>query len=481
MMRTRIACFALASVFATVLPACGAKRAKSAAGSHAGDGTGGSIPGVVSDGAAAATFALVAAPNVVSTSDGDSMYMWLYGLGAGQAQYPGPTFIVNQGDVVTITLTSQLPVATSIVFPGQSVTATGGAGTAPGLLTQEVLPSSGGSVSYTFTATNPGTYLYQSGTRPDLQIEMGLVGAIVVRPTGFSDAVACTSSTATCRKAYGDLSTAYDREYLFLLTDADPLIHQQVAFASSAEVAAGFPSVDMTTRHAVDWFINGRNFPDTVSMANAAWLPTQPYNAFPRMHPGEKVLMRLVGGGHDLHPFHTHGQNHLVIARDGRVLGSNVLSAANPVADLAVSDYTTTAVPGETVDALWGPWTGARLGWDIYGTAEINPHACSPDTTGFDPGTHEYCADHGKPIPVTLPSESYTAFGQFFGGTPYLGVPGTLPPLNPDGTVHVQQNPQAGLGFMWHSHSERELTTNDIFIGGMATMALVLPVGVSIP
>jgi hypothetical protein len=307
------------------------------------------------------------------------------------------------------------------------------------------------------------------------------VGAIIVRPTGFSDTVACTTPSTPCRKAYGDTATAYDREYLFLLTDADPIIHQQVAFSTSAEIAAGYPNVDTTTRRAVDWFINGRNFPDTVTQANAAWLPTQPYNAFPRMHPGEKVLMRMIGGGQDLHPFHTHGQNHLVIARDGRVLSTNALAAANPPPDLAVSDYTTTSVPGETVDAIWGPWTGAKLGWDVYGTQAINPHACTPDATGFDPTTREYCADHNKPIPVTLPPEAYVTYGQFFGGTPYLGVSEDLPPLNPDGTVHVQQNPQAGLGFMWHSHSERELTTNDIFIGGMATMALVLPVGVAIP
>jgi hypothetical protein len=199
------------------------------------------------------------------------------------------------------------------------------------------------------------------------------------------------------------------------------------------------------------------------------------------MHPGEKVLMRMVGGGLDLHPFHTHGQNHLVIARDGRVLSSNALAAANPVADLALSDYTTTSVPGETVDAIWGPWTGARLGWDIFGTTTLNPHNCSADPSGFDPATREYCADHDKPIPVTLPDEAYLTFGPMYGGTPYLGMPGPLPPLNPDGTVHVQQNPQAGLSFMWHSHNERELTTNDVFIGGMATMALVLPVTVAIP
>lgn len=430
------------------------------------------------------TFYLVATPNVISTSDGDTMYMWLYGSTPLTPQYPGPTLIVNQGALVTIRLKSNLPVATSIVFPGQAVSVTPAlpaAGTADGLLTREVLPSTGATVTYTFTASRPGTYLFHSGTRPDLQVEMGLVGTIIVRPTGFAAATPCTPASLSCRRAYGDISTGYDREYLFLLTDADPMIHQQVAFASAAEIAAGFPGVDMTKRRAVDWFINGRNFPDTISDPNVGWLPTQPYNSLPWMHPGDKVLMRVIGGGSDLHPFHTHGQNHLVIARDARVLGTNVLSATNPVANLAVSDYTTTSVPGETVDAIWGPWTGANLGWDIYGTAAIRPHGCAADATGFDPVTREYCADHYKPLPVTLPPDPYVSYGQLYGGTPYLGKPGPLPPLNPDGTVHVQRNPDAGLSFMWHSHNERELTTNDIFIGGMATMALVAPMDVAIP
>jgi hypothetical protein len=235
----------------------------------------------------------------------------------------------------------------------------------------------------------------------------------------------------------------------------------------------------------VDWFINGRNFPDTVTDANVAWLPSQPYNAFPRMHPGDRVLMRLVSAGADPHPFHTHGQNHLVIARDAKVLSTQVLTSSAPTANLGVSDYTTTGVPGETVDAIWGPWTGEKLNWDIYGTQAINPHTCTPNSTGFDPTTREYCADHDslfhpRPIPVQLPPDSYVQYGPFYGGTPYLGIPGSMPPLNPDGTVHVDKNPLAGLSFMWHSHSERELTTNDIFIGGMATMAQVLPMSIPI-
>ena len=32
---------------------------------------------------------------------------------------------------------------------------------------------------------------------------------------------------------------------------------------------------------------------------------------------------------------------------------------------------------------------------------------------------------------------------------------------------------EAGFAFMWHSHNEREITTNNIFPGGMLMMMLV--------
>src|SRR5437016_3785118 len=38
-------------------------------------------------------------------------------------------------------------------------------------------------VSYTFVASSPGTRAYYSGTQGDLQVEMGLYGAIIVVPT----------------------------------------------------------------------------------------------------------------------------------------------------------------------------------------------------------------------------------------------------------------------------------------------------------
>ena len=384
------------------------------------------------------SFSLVAAPGEISTPEGNSLYFWGYGTTA--AQYSGPTLIVNQGDVVTVTLVNNLPVPTSITFPGQSgVTASGGSS---GLLTREA-GTSGGSVTYTFTASQPGTYMYHSGTQPDLQIEMGLVGALIVRPTGFDSAVAAN------RKAYTDADSAFDHEYLFLLSDMDEKIHNAVEL----QVQAGtLPiTVDTSKRFAVYWFMNGRAAPDTLMPPSHPSLPGQPYDCFPNFHPGEKVLLRVIGGGSDEHPLHHHGNHARMIAQDGRLLQS----VGGTGADLGNLEFTVPSTPGSTIDTMFS-WTGAGLGWDAYGH------------TGTDaPAPFEDPADHLKPIPVVLPPAQQIVDGMMYGGSPFLGTPGIQKPG--EGGF----NPNNGFMYLWHSHAEKEIVNNDIFPGGMMTFALV--------
>jgi FtsP/CotA-like multicopper oxidase with cupredoxin domain len=397
------------------------------------------------------TFNLTAKAGYISTADGNSVLTWGYANGAGTMQYPGPTLIVNQGETVTITLNNTLAVPTSLVFPGQTGVSTncGIPGSASGLMTCEAL-AAGGAVTYTFTAAQPGTYLYHSGTQAALQVEMGLVGALIVRP-------------AAANQAYGHPGSAYDREYLLLITEMDPNIHNQVA--------RGNLNPDLTNYFAVQWFINGRNGMDTMLDDNLPLMPHQPYGSVALAYPDEKVLVRLISAGRDLHPFHFHGNNVTVIARDGRMLESQP-GVSGP--DLAWSDFTIKAVPGATYDAIF-QWTGKNLGWDIYGTAAINPHTCTPDGNGFDISTREWCADHYKPIPVTLPNVQDVTVGNSYSGSPYLGATGALPP------GQGGYNPYAGYYFMWHSHTEKELTNNDIFPGGMMTMFVVVPRSYPLP
>ena len=415
------------------------------------------------------SFILSASAGYVSMADGASIYSWGYAGGTGQMQLPGPTLIVNQGTAVTVTLNNNLPVAagnTSIVFPGQQVTATGGVA---GLLTHEAQP--GGTVTYTFTASRPGTFLYHSGTRTDLQVEMGLYGALIVLPTSSAGCPA-KGPYSLAASAYNDIPgatagsvvnpTCYDREYLFLLSEMQIEIHQAV----DAQVSGPGPiEVAMEPYTPEYWMINGRGAPDTMELPNMGVMPHQPYNSMPRMHPGEKVLLRIIGAGRQMHSFHTHGNHVRVLARDGQVL----VSPTDPTKLEAKLEFSVPTLPGQTVDGTF-EWTGKDLGWDIYGHTAADGIACvDVSGDGFDDTTKEWCADHRKPIPVLLPNPNVLGNGGFYSGSPFLGDLVQLPP------GQGGLNPNAGFTYMWHSHVERELTNGNIFPGGLMTMLVVEP------
>src|SRR6266436_5566516 len=226
------------------------------------------------------SFELNAAAGFTSQPDGNSIYTWGYGCFSAPSgllpatiaganvkcpdmQLPGPTLIVNQGDTVTVTLHNNLPAAagnTSILFPGFSVCVgnlVGATATLPGtctasatnpgvagVLTQEAKNLA--AVTYSFYAGTPGTHSYYSGTQSDLQVEMGLYGALIVLPTS-GNAVPTGYSTpaglpATCHAAgtgalpnghpdyrlaaaaYNNPAACYDREYLFQFSELDPRI-----------------------------------------------------------------------------------------------------------------------------------------------------------------------------------------------------------------------------------------------------------------
>jgi FtsP/CotA-like multicopper oxidase with cupredoxin domain len=333
-------------------------------------------------------------------------------------------------------------------------------------MTREAAPA--GTVTYTFTAQEPGTYMYQSGTSVEKQIEMGLVGAIIVRPDNFNPLEPT---------AYGTAATAYDREFLFFLTDMDRSAHEGLD---------GGYEVDPASYAATLWFINGRNGPDTMHVDNAPWLVNQPYGSLVEVEPSDRVLMRLVGAGRDLHPFHHHGNNAWVIAQDGRVLESSPGAEAgypdfeerpcdtfaNPgcdnwmpenttLPDESVSNYTITVVPGNTYDAIF-TWTGRDLNWDIYGNQTGHtPGNCGALMPSEDPNSH--CKD----LQVKIPEQQALTFGGLWSGSIFMGTVATLPP------GQGGLNPRGGFAFMWHSHTERELTNDDVFPGGMMTMLIV--------
>src|SRR5262249_34308234 len=260
------------------------------------------------------TFNLTANTGYAATPEGNSVFMWGYANHDApdndHFQTPGPVLCVTEGETVVVNLTNTLPEAASIVFPGQEgVTASGGAA---GLLTTDA-PASGGTLSYSFTPRNPGTHLYQSGPHHAMQVEMGLYGALIVRP----DTTTCPLVAGTgC--AYG-ASTRYDsgREYLLLLSEIDPVLHHAVEINTGTS-GTTLP-YDLNARRARYFFVNGRAFPDTIQDNGTDLQPNQPYGALVRLQPNtaantQPAVIRMINAGLLNHPFHPHGNHTTEIA-----------------------------------------------------------------------------------------------------------------------------------------------------------------------
>ncbi len=478
------------------------------------------------------TFNLTAQTAYITQPDGASVYSWGYGCNGTPAGYapaaitatfcnamqvPGPTLIVTEGQTVTVNLLNGLPAAagnTSILFPGFNVATTGGVA---GLLTQEAVPA--GTVSYTFTAPSPGTRAYYSGTQGDLQVEMGLYGAVIVLPKTIPSN--CTAGLAAANlaveahwgesdfrlapAAYGHARSCYDREYLFQFSEMDPDIHSQalaqVRATTGCVAGAAGCSLEVATEpyHPAYFMINGRSMPDDMDSNYSILYPHQPYNGNPHMHPGEQVLLRIVGQGRWQHPFHEHANHVRILGRDGNL----ILSQNDPNSLAGPLLFTTTTTPGQAMDGIFY-FTGRGLNWDMYAhkPTSTDPNAklpCVPDANGYNTGPaaytainyYEWCQDHNKPLqvapfgdvssngPVTLPDSHILTNGAWFGGSPYLGPNATVRAVGPtgitppSGTIANPPSSEAGFAFMWHSHNEREITTGNAFPGGMLMMMLV--------
>jgi FtsP/CotA-like multicopper oxidase with cupredoxin domain len=558
-----------------------------------------SAPGITGPGATstANSFALQANQGFSLQPDGVQIYSWGYGCASGfsptflpdvfnhgigfcpgsspqslpsttnfsnqsNIQLPGPTLIVTEGQIVTITLTNNLPPAagsTSIVFTGFTPTATCGTGQpagtvctsggTQGLLTMEA--ATGATVTYTLNTTGKaGTHGYHSGTQPDLQVEMGMYGGLIVLPSApgggsYAAPGPCEPLGGThaaggdefrlAPSAYDHAATCYDREYLFQWGEIDPVIHTQALAQVKANPSCANPrgclAVVTEPYHPRYFLINGRSMPDDMDADYAPNYPAQPYNGNPHMHPLDQVLVRTIGQGRWEHPFHEHANHVRILGRDGNLL----LSQTDPSKLAGLMMFNTDTWPGQAFDGIFY-FSGKGLSWDLYGhtprlrdstvraactfpSSQLNGStACEPacvadgngyftQATGAIPphftsgavdnlanaslNYGEWCADHEHPLEAnpagqvgvggaaTLPDPLVATNGLWFNGTPYLGPDAVNrsrgpTPLPPGGAL---QNPPAesGIAFMWHSHNEREITTNDVFPGGQLMMMLVDP------
>lgn len=379
-------------------------------------------------------FTLTAHSGYINLPDGNTMFMWGYSEGINPFQHPGPVLCVNEGDTVTIILQNELAEDVSIMFPGQENVLANGSQAQPqfdggGNLTSltNVAEANGGSVTYSFVASNPGTYLYESGTNPRKQVSLGLFGALIVRP----------SIGAAYAYNRPDSQFTPEEEFLVLLSEIDPYQHQ------AAENGQPYNLDNYQARY---WLINGRGFPDSIADNFTPWLPAQPYGALARIHEFNDTLpptdpnyhplpgmIRYLNVGTEDYPFHPHGNNGLVIGRDGRALEGPAGE------DLAFEKFDINIGPGQTWDVIF-KWYDA-----------------------------EHYNETTNPVPVTIPDLANMIYGQFYSGSPYLGTAGTLPVggegLNQCGEYYI----------ISHNHALYQITSWGVTMTGPITYLRIDP------
>jgi len=217
----------------------------------------------------------------------------------GTPTAPGPNLVVNQGDSVTVTLHDALAGQTmSLAFPGVAATQF-----AAGLGSAGV--TSGSTSTYTFTASRPGTFLYEAGQTDNQarQVAMGLAGALVVLPTDQLT------------------TTDYTDESVLVLSEIDPDLANARNLAGALDPSA----FDMRKYNPRYRLINGNTFPEIPAIATNA---------------GNTVKLHYVNVGQRQHPMTVLGAVQKTTARDGH--------------PLRFPDSQVTAVlePGTTADTL---------------------------------------------------------------------------------------------------------------------------------
>ncbi|KQX62009.1 multicopper oxidase domain-containing protein [Angustibacter sp. Root456] len=271
-----------------------------------------------------------------TTVAGTAIPIWGFSSTAGSASTPGPVLVVHQGDSVRIRLHNDLAAErVSLALPGiDGVTW----GTRHDDDTAGV--ATGGTRIYSFTASRPGTFLYEAGHTANgtRQVAMGLAGALVVLP---ADGTAYGSQT-------GYPSTAYDDEAVLVLSEIDPKLN------------ADPTAFDMRYFSPRFRLVNGKAFPETDVISTDQ---------------GHKVLLRYVNAGSQLHAMSTLGVDQVEVAQDGHAMRYASTVVAEDI------------VPGQTLDTIVTAPTGQESKVAVYEAASRlsndGQHAANPLQLAF--------------------------------------------------------------------------------------------------
>ena len=146
----------------------------------------------------------------------------------------------------------------------------------------------GGIQTYTWNAIKEGTYLYQSGTHPSAQVQMGLYGPLIVYPSaGPGTAYAVTSPVTPTQNTRA--AAAYNSEAVILFSEIDPALHEAIA---TGHYGPNPPAINPQA----NWMTSTSNYAPRYFLVNGTPFspnsPVIPAGAF-----NQTVLLRFLNAG----------------------------------------------------------------------------------------------------------------------------------------------------------------------------------------
>jgi hypothetical protein len=264
---------------------------------------------------------------------------------------------------------------------------------------------------YTWNDVPPGTYMYQSGTHPQVQVQMGLYGAIVKSFQGGATGGA-TGVAYDPMQAAADPS--FDEDHVLVFSEIDPVLHKSIEsnrYANPDCDPQYGPCLTSTEGYAPYVFlINGKPYtPGSPPAINTS---------------SDRVLLRLVNAGIENHAPQLLGGYFDVLAEDAspalvKHVQYNTLLPAAKTQDLLLTSQGTYSLFDRRLRLVTGQATGggmfAKINMgppvavddEFYVTAANGSLTTGGYQTGTNPPNGVLANDvdpHGVPLRVTVGS-----------------------------------------------------------------------------
>jgi FtsP/CotA-like multicopper oxidase with cupredoxin domain len=268
----------------------------------------------------AATFDLQAGVIMKTMPDGRVVPMWGFGPtdpGVGPITVPGPILEVPDNNLI-INLTNNLPVPISIIVPGLPKGTVDGAAAVPTwtdnstgprvnvgqrVRSQTLETAPGQTRTYSWANVTPGTHLYKSGSHQQVQVGMGLYGAVV---------------------GPGYPGIPFANQILLLFSDVDPVLNDAVANGSYGTPPGPTSAIGRQPEY---FLINGEPF-------------SYGSSPIPAGIEGDTTLLRFLNAGYQDYVPVLQGLFMQVVAEDGHLY------------PFRKNQYSLQLSPGRTMDAI---------------------------------------------------------------------------------------------------------------------------------